>query len=80
MVFWESGVSMAAVVMVTLWVGAFGIIATGWTLHMSSLGQMGLAISALAACLTIIRDNQRTRRMLRRSPLEVVAPMGGPRD
>lgn len=71
---WESGVSVGCILMLGLWAVAFGMIGCSWALDMDGLGKIGLALSALAAALTVMRDNQRTRRMLRRSG-ETVAPM-----
>ena len=70
---WESGVSVGCLVMWSLWIGAFGLIAAGW-IGGQELQNLGLALSALAAALTVMRDNQRTRRMLRREG-ERVAPL-----
>lgn len=73
---WESRVSLSTgcALMIGAWVLTFGFIGVGWSLNVIGLQAVGLALSALAAALTIMRDNQRTRRMLAR-PGEVVAPL-----
>ena len=71
---WESSVSAGCLVMYVVWTAAFGLIVAGWLLGSLELQNLGLALSALAAALTVMRDNQRTRRMLRR-PGEAVAPL-----
>ena len=73
---WESGVSIGCLLMYAVWGAAFGLIAAGWIVGLE-LQNLGLALSALAAALTVMRDNQRTRRMLRRSG-ETVAPIRRP--
>lgn len=74
---WESGVSVGCIVMYGLWAGAIVAVAAGWGLGVWEIGQAGIVFAALAAALTVIRDNQRTRRMLRRKD-EVLAPMRKP--
>lgn len=71
---WEQGISVGCALMYGLWGAAFVLIGTGGWFDESTLGQVGLALSALAAALTVMRDNQRTRRMLARSG-EKVAPL-----
>lgn len=55
------------------WAGTVSLILAGWVLDSDHLGLLGLAGSALAAALTIIRDNVRTRRMVRACTREVIA-------
>jgi hypothetical protein len=71
---WESGVSVGAMVMYGLWGVAFSLVGAGWMLEAAAVGQYGIVSSALAAAMTVMRDNQRTRRMLAR-PDERVAPI-----
>jgi hypothetical protein len=64
---WESGfsISVGCMVMYGLWVAVVALIGVGWLAHDAGLQNVGLGLSALAAALTVMRDNQRTRRMLR---------------
>lgn len=73
---WESGfsISVGCLLMYVLWSAAIGFIGIGWLMHDAELQNVGLGLSALAAALTVMRDNQRTRRMLRR-PGENLRPM-----
>lgn len=66
--------SVGCLLMYGLWATVVGLIGAGWARHDLQLDAVGLALSALAAALTIIRDNARTRRMLAR-PGERVAPL-----
>jgi hypothetical protein len=65
---WESGfsVSIGCALMYGLWAAAIGMLAVGWILYVVEIQNVGLGLSALAAALTVMRDNQRTRRMLAR--------------
>lgn len=72
---WESVVSFGSVVMAALWALALMLIGIGWWIESPALGQFGIWFVAVASVLTVIRDNQRTRRMLAR-PGEHVGPLG----
>lgn len=63
--FWDSGVSFGCLATWLLWGLAFGLIAFGMASTAGSLGQLGLGFSAAAAALTVVRDNQQTRRLMR---------------
>lgn len=52
--------------MVAAWVVTFSFIALGWAIGSDGLMSCGLAMSALGAALMILRDNQRTRRLILR--------------
>jgi hypothetical protein len=73
---WESGfsVSVGCLLMYVLWSAVIGFIGIGWLAHDAEVQNIGLGLAALAASLTVMRDNQRTRRMLRR-PGENLRPM-----
>jgi hypothetical protein len=57
-----------------LWVATVGLLGVGWVAHLVEMQNVGLGLAAAAAALTVMRDNQRTRRMLRR-PGENLRPM-----
>jgi hypothetical protein len=63
--FWDSEVSFGCLTTWLMWALAFGLIAFSLSGHDAAIGQLGLGLSAAAAAMTIIRDNQRTRRMVR---------------
>jgi hypothetical protein len=63
--FWDSGVSFGCLTTWLMWALAFGLIALSLAGMHDNVALLGLGISAAAASLTIIRDNQRTRRMVR---------------
>lgn len=63
--FWDSGVSFGCLTTWLLWGFAFALIAATFLGTHPSIGLLGLGLSAAAASLTIVRDNQRTRRMMR---------------
>lgn len=73
---WESGfsISVGCLLMYGLWSAVVGLIGMGWLTHDAEVQNVGLGLAALAAAFTVMRDNQRTRRMLRR-PDERVAPL-----
>lgn len=73
---WESGfsVSVGCVLMYGAWVAVVSLLGVGWLTQDPTVQNIGLGLSALAATLTVMRDNQRTRRMLRR-PGENLRPM-----
>lgn len=62
---WNKSVSVGCVTMCAAWLAAFVLIAVGWATENVYVAHMGLGISALAASLTIVRDNQRTRAQIR---------------
>lgn len=77
---WEAQISAGCVAIYSLWIAGMGAILAGGLLGFTTLGQIGLASVGGAISLAIIRDNQRTRRMLAR-PGENVGPMRSvPRD
>lgn len=47
------------------WVAAVGLLATGWVLGRWELGMAGLMCSAMGVSLLIIRDNAKTRSVVR---------------
>lgn len=61
---WSQQISVGCMCMWTAWGIAFMLIGAGWSMSIPALGQTGLASSAAAAALTVMRDNQRTRRMI----------------
>lgn len=73
---WESGfsISVGCMVMYLSWAAVVGLLVGGWVLGSPEAQNIGLGLAALAASLTVMRDNQRTRRMLRR-PGENLRPM-----
>lgn len=75
---WETDLSVTVskgfLLMVATWAAAVGLVVLAWLLHEGLIGHLGLIVGGMAASLTVMRDNQRTRRMLRR-PDEVVKPL-----
>lgn len=63
---WEPGVSPGGIIITVGWVAAPALIVIGRIFNEPVLGQLGIVVVAGAATLSIIRDNQRTRRMLGR--------------
>lgn len=63
--FWDSGVSFGCLTAWLLWGLSFGLIGLSMAGADDGIGQLGLGVSAGAASLTIVRDNQRTRRVMR---------------
>jgi hypothetical protein len=57
---------MGCVALVCAWIVTFGLIGAGWAIDSPGLMSCGLAMSALGAALMILRDNQRTRRLILR--------------
>jgi len=76
---WEPEVSSGGIMIAVTWTLAPTLIIVGWAIDVEALGQLGIVVSAAAASLTVIRDNQRTRRMLQR-PGEVASPLRMKRD
>lgn len=56
------------------WIAAPTLVIASWVADVSALGQMGIVIAAAAATLTVIRDNQRTRRLLAK-PVAAASPL-----
>lgn len=63
--FWDSGVSFGCLTAWLLWGLAFALIGFSLMGADDDIGQLGLGVSAAAASVTICRDNQRTRRVIR---------------
>lgn len=72
-------VSPASIVIGMSWVTAPALIFAAWITDINELGQLGIVVSAAAATLTVLRDNQRTRRMLKR-PGETLASLSRTRQ
>jgi hypothetical protein len=66
---WEQGLSVSwgMVLMWFSWTSAWVGIVAGWYFDEETLGQAGLMCSALAAAVTVMRDNAKTRRVIRAS-------------
>lgn len=64
---WEQGLSLAwgTVVMWAAWTISVGLVLVGWRIDEPSMGQTGIVFCAIGACLTVIRDNANTRRVVR---------------
>lgn len=71
---WETNISAGCVTMLALLVSGFAMIALGGIAGSTTLGQLGIGVLGLGLALMVMRDNQRTRRMLRR-PGEHVGPV-----
>ena len=71
---WDANISAGCVAMYLLSVVGVVLIAVGGLAGVPSLGQLGVALVGFAVGLMVLRDNQRTRRMLAR-PGETVGPM-----
>lgn len=57
---------VGSVVVWSLWLVAVGIlIGSRWVHDDGTVGRIGLAVSGLAAAMTVIRDNVKTRRAIR---------------
>lgn len=69
---WECGLNLSwgSALMWVAWAGAVTLVASGFRLDDANLGQAGLVCSALAASMTVIRDNAKTRRVVRSSVRE----------
>ena len=63
--FWDSAVSYGALTTWLMWTLAFALIGANVLGLHPSIGMAGLGLAVAAAALTIVRDNQRTRRMVR---------------
>lgn len=61
---WSRSMSVGCVLSVAAWVAAFALIAAGWATDTVYVAHLGLATAGVAVALTIIRDNQRTRRQI----------------
>lgn len=61
---WDSGVSYGLLAISLLWGLSFGLVFTAMASAYQS-AQLGLCVAALAVTLSIVRDNQKTRRMVR---------------
>lgn len=62
---WESGVSWGCAVAFGSWGIALALVAVGWFMDEPSAGQVGIWFCGVAASLTIIRDNRKTRHAVR---------------
>lgn len=63
---WESEMpSWGCTLMYALWAVTFVFILVGWAVDEVFLGMLGCASSAGAASLTVMKDNQATRRATR---------------
>lgn len=77
---WESNISPGCVCMYAFLVAGVTMVLAGWVFDEAPLGQLGVISAGFGIGLMILRDNQRTRRMLGR-PGEHVGPMRSvPRD
>lgn len=74
MLLWETNISAGCVVIYVFLVSGFTLIMVGGFVDVNAIGQLGLGLVCSGLTLVIVRDNQRTRRMLRR-PGEHVGPM-----
>lgn len=63
---WSTNVQLGCLFMWVLWGAAVVAIGAGWWRDTPYLGHVGIVAAAGAGTLTIIKDNQRTRRMIRR--------------
>lgn len=71
---WETKITAGCVAMGALWIVGVLMIIGGGVYDVAAAGQLGLALICGGLALALIRDNQRTRRMLQR-PGEHVGPM-----
>lgn len=76
---WETKVTAGCVAMCLLGFAGFVLIGLGAWLGVPAIGQGGMLVGCSSLALAVIRDNQRTRRMLGR-PGEHVGPMRSVRE
>lgn len=62
---WDIEISFGTLTLTGAWMAAVALIGAGWWLGEPALGQLGIVSAAVGATLTVIRDNQRTRRVVR---------------
>lgn len=74
----NNDIALRTIVIYGMWTASGALITTGWLTSTPSIGQYGLMATAIGATMTVVRDNGRTRRIVRRRTNERTAQRSDP--